>query len=185
MEEKINALLKKDFFKSVEIDEKGYGTFFKRAGTSQQNNYLCDAKSFKREGDALYKQRKDLEGEDETQLMGQYSDLYIKSILSYIKGYKLQDLKIQKQLSIGNWKGLYKYIKEISTFCKSKKRQDFLQRCLFSVKFHYLQLELSILESQEHFKYVKKEIASLYKQFNSLQSVNALENLEEIYNTQL
>ncbi|KAF9763162.1 hypothetical protein NGRA_1457 [Nosema granulosis] len=168
--EKIIFLVNNGFFKRISIDKKGYGTFIlDQEPHSTPNPHLDQARLHKREGDAIVP--KDVRA----------IDFYIKSIFCYIRGYKLDESRIHRNNSIVHWKGLYKYIKEILRMTEMKKFKDFLQICLFAVKFHFLDLEANSLKSTEHLKYFTNEFHSLYLQFNTLEKKIKLEDLERYY----
>lgn len=182
MDEKINFLLDNGLFRKIVIDEKGYGTF--RNDPEEQkihNSFLEQARSLKREGDTIVKQNNHLNAEDALVNTERAVEFYIRSIFSYIRGYKHDEPRIHKNNSIIHWKGLHKYIKDIQRMTESRKTKDFLQSCLFAIKFHYLDLEITSGDSADHHKYFTKEFHSLFQQFNTLEHKIKLDDLERFY----
>ncbi|KAK6089777.1 hypothetical protein P3W45_001279 [Vairimorpha bombi] len=168
MEDRVKKLLDKGYFKKVKIDEKGFGTFrtpFKPQSTIQ-NDFCNLARSLKKEADLKIKSDKN-EG----------IFLYIKAMFNYIKGYRNEEDKISREVSVGRYKGLYKYIYEISKMVDDTcPYMKFLSLSMFTVKFHSIYLEFKGLENG-----ISKNILELHHLYKNIKDFPKIDELEDAF----
>ncbi len=182
MENKINFLLDHGLFKKITVDEKGYGTFMMEPEEQKIHNpHLEQARSLKREGDTIVKKNTNLNMDEALPNTRKAIEFYIRSIFSYIRGYKHDEPRLHKNNSIIHWKGLYKYVKEILRMNEAKRVKEFLKSCLFAIKFHFLDLEVTSGDSGDNHKYFANEFHSLFVQYNLLEYRIKLDDLERFY----
>ncbi|WUR02601.1 uncharacterized protein VNE69_02125 [Vairimorpha necatrix] len=168
MEERVNNLLKSGYFKDCNIDEKGFGTFTSpnKSTQSLSNDFLIKARTLKREGDMENKDNKPEAIEN-----------YIQSIIFYIKGYREEEMRIGKSQSVGYYKSLYKYTRDIYKMVKNGTDQKiFVHKILVAVKFHHLSLETKGNETE-----MSKNINELYNLCQELENFPKIDNIEDLY----
>ena len=164
MKERIEKLKRKGYFKSALIDEKGFGTFIRKH--KMQNMYLCKAKKYKGEGDLVIKSKK-----------LKAIDMYVNAMINYIKGYREEELNLNKENIIGFYNGLYKYSIEIYNMIEETSVYKlFVQRVLVAVKFHILGLETKHAENE-----LGKNVYELYTLFTKSSDFYKIDDLEDLY----
>lgn len=168
MDDRIKKLMDKGYFKKVEIDDKGFGTFRVpcKVQSPIQNDFLNTARNLKKEADLKIKKDKN-EG----------IILYIKAMFNYIKGYRDEENKISREVSIGRYKGLYKYIYETSKMIDDTcPHMKFLSLSMFTVKFHSIYLELKGQENG-----ISKNVLELHHLYKNIKDFPKIDELEEVF----